>query len=170
MTRHNGRLRSQPRTLEILFGRAISIQNLHKPEPESSEPMSVGKRKARRLSVFVGCVVGAAVTPLTTSAQEPLWGGALVTKIDSIAQATLADGLVSGFSIGVRRGDNLLLAQGYGSADLESAVPAGPHTVYRIGSITKQFTAAAVMQLVDRGVIGLDDPLNKFLPDLMLVK
>ena len=97
--------------------------------------------------------------------QEPLWGGDLVAKIDSLAAANLADGLVSGLSIGVKRGDDLLLAQGYGSADLENSVPAGPHTVYRIGSITKQFTAAAVMQLVDRDVIGLDDPLNKFLPD-----
>ena len=58
MTRHNGRLRSQPRTLEILFGRAISIQNLHKPEPESSEPMSVGKRKTRRLGSLGGIQTG----------------------------------------------------------------------------------------------------------------
>ncbi len=127
--------------------------------------MSFGKTKARGLSVFVGCVIGAAVTPLTTSAQEPLWGGALVTKIDSLAQATLADGLVSGLSIGVKRGPDLLLAQGYGLADLDNQVPAGPHTVYQIGSVTKQFTAAAIMQLVDSGAIGLDDPITKFLPD-----
>jgi len=97
--------------------------------------------------------------------QEPLWGGGLVSKIDSLAAANLADGRVSGFSIGVKKGDDLLLAQGYGLADLDNQVPAGPHTVYGIGSITKQFTAAAILLLADKGVVSLDDPLTKFFPD-----
>ena len=101
----------------------------------------------------------------SAEAQEPLWGGALVEKIDSLAQAVLADGRVSGLSVGVKRGQDVLIAQGYGLADLENQVPAGPHTVYQIGSVTKQFTAAAIMRLVDSGAIGLDDPITKFLPD-----
>lgn len=98
------------------------------------------------------------------AAQRPLSRGDLVGKIDSIAAATLSDGLVSGISIGVKRGADLLLVQGYGYADLENQVPTGPHTVYNIGSITKQFTAAAVMQLVEDGVISLGDSITKFLP------
>ena len=64
----------------------------------------------------------------SAEAQEPLWGGALVEKIDSLAQAVLADGRVSGLSVGVKRGQDVLIAQGYGLADLENQVPAGPHT------------------------------------------
>jgi len=48
---------------------------------------------------------------------------------------------------------------------VELGVEAGAETVYRIGSITKQFTAAAVMQLVESGAIGLDDPMTDYLPD-----
>lgn len=114
---------------------------------------------------FVAVAFGVYGSASTAEAQEPLWGGALVTKIDSLAQATMAYGLVSGLSIGVQRGQDLLLAQGYGLADLDNQVPAGPHTVYQIASITKQFTAAAIMQLVDRGTISLSDPITTFLPE-----
>ena len=76
---------------------------------------------------------------------EPLWGGELVRRIDALAEATLAGGAVAAVSIGVKRGDDLLLAKGYGLADIENDVPATAETVYRIGSITKQFTAASVM-------------------------
>lgn len=104
-------------------------------------------------------------TPSLTSAQEPLWGGQLVHKIDSLAAATLVGGRISGFSIGVMRGQDVLHAQGYGVADLDHGVPAGPHTVYQIASITKQFTAAAILQLVERGRIALDDPITEFFPE-----
>ena len=95
----------------------------------------------------------------------PLWGSALVSKIDSLAGATLDAGRVAAMSIGVRRGDDVLLMKGYGLADIENDVPATAETVYRIGSITKQFTAAAVMQLVEAGAIELDDPMTEYLPD-----
>jgi CubicO group peptidase (beta-lactamase class C family) len=56
--------------------------------------------------------------------------------------------------------------RGYGLANLELNVPATPATVYEIGSITKQFTATAVMMLVEEGKIGLDDPISKYLDGL----
>ena len=96
---------------------------------------------------------------------EPLWGGALVSKIDALAEAALAEGSVAALSIGVQRGGDVLLVKGYGLADIENDVPATSETVYRIGSITKQFTAASVMQLVEAGQIGLDDPMTEYLPD-----
>lgn len=94
-----------------------------------------------------------------------LWGDELVGKIDSLAEATLADGMVASLAIGVKHGDDLLMAKGYGMADLENAVPAKAETVYRIGSITKQFTSAAIMQLFEEGKIGLDDSMTRYLPD-----
>jgi D-alanyl-D-alanine carboxypeptidase len=113
----------------------------------------------------VAAVLVSSGFPRGATGQEPLWGGKLVAKIDSLAAATLLDGRVSGFSVGVARGNAILMVEGYGFADLDNLVHAGPHTVYRIGSITKQFTAAAIMQLVDRGAIRLDDPLTRFMPD-----
>src|SRR5439155_16678032 len=56
--------------------------------------------------------------------------------------------------------------RGYGLADLENQLPVTPQTVFRIGSITKQFTSAAVMQLVEQGKINLDDDITKYLPTI----
>ena len=50
-------------------------------------------------------------------------------------------------------------------ADLENDVPVAPETVFRLGSITKQFTAAIVLQLAEEGALGLDDPIGRLLPD-----
>lgn len=68
-------------------------------------------------------------------------------------------------SVAVARGDHLIVEEGVGSADLEWKAPAGGSTVMRIGSLTKQFTAAAIMKLHEQGKIGLDDPISKYLPD-----
>ena len=51
-------------------------------------------------------------------------------------------------------------------ADLENSIPATAHSVYRIGSVTKQFTAAAVMQLVEQGRLTLDDSIGSYLAGL----
>jgi D-alanyl-D-alanine carboxypeptidase len=90
----------------------------------------------------------------------------VVRTIDSLATAALRDGPIAGLSVAVVRGSDTLVMKGYGYADLEHDVAATAHTVYRIGSITKEFTAAAVMQLVEQGRIGLDDSLAKHLPDV----
>jgi CubicO group peptidase (beta-lactamase class C family) len=96
---------------------------------------------------------------------SPLWGSALVSRIDDLAASVLETGSVAGMSIGVQRGGDVLVTKGYGFADIENDVPATAETVYRIGSVTKQFTAAAVMQLVESGAIDLDDPMTVYLPD-----
>jgi len=88
----------------------------------------------------------------------------LTAQIDSMAAAALAAWPAVGLSIAVLRGRDTIVLKGYGRADLENDLPATARTVYRIGSITKQFTAAAVMQLVEQGKISLDDTIQKFLP------
>ncbi len=89
----------------------------------------------------------------------------LLTQIDAVVAQAMADGPIAGVSIGVRQGGETIVAKGYGFADLENDVKATEHTVYRIGSITKQFTATAVMLLVEDGELSLDDELTTFLPD-----
>lgn len=98
-------------------------------------------------------------------AQERVRGGVLVGRIDSIADAVLRAAPAASFALGVRQGDDIILMRAYGYADLENGVPATVETVYRIGSLTKQFTAAAVMKLVGTGLIELDAPVTRYLPD-----
>ena len=89
----------------------------------------------------------------------------LVSQIDSLATAALRNGPVAGMSVAVVKGRDTLVMKGYGFADVENDVPATASTVYRIGSITKQFTSAAVMQLVEQGKVSLDDDITKYFPN-----
>jgi CubicO group peptidase (beta-lactamase class C family) len=67
-------------------------------------------------------------------------------------------------SVAVGRGDRVLLEEGAGIADLEFDVPANAQTMFRIGSVTKQYTAAGIMKLVERGKLGLEDDVRKHVP------
>ena len=84
---------------------------------------------------------------------------------DSLAESVVRSGAVAGLSIAVLRGNDTLVMKGYGSADLENDVPATAQTVYRIGSVTKQFTSVAIMQLVQQGKLSLDDEITKYVPN-----
>ncbi len=65
----------------------------------------------------------------------------------------------------VARGSDIILSKGYGSANLEWDIPNTPATKFRLGSITKQFTAAAILLLEERGKLTLEDPIRKHIPD-----
>ena len=68
-------------------------------------------------------------------------------------------------SVAILKGDSVLLARGYGFAKLEHHVPASDSTVYAVGSVSKQFTAAAIVLLSQQGRLKLDDPITRYLPE-----
>jgi CubicO group peptidase (beta-lactamase class C family) len=84
--------------------------------------------------------------------------------MEQLIQARVADKSFMG-AVLVARGDQVLLSKGYGSANLEWNVPNTPATKFRLGSVTKQFTAAAVLLLAERGKLALQDPVRKHWPD-----
>ena len=59
----------------------------------------------------------------------------------------------------------MALSKGYGLANLEWDIPNSPSTKFRLGSITKQFTAASILLLEERGKLKTDDPVKKYMPD-----
>lgn len=71
---------------------------------------------------------------------------------------------IPGLVIGVVHDQELVWARGFGVSDLETRAAVTPRTVFRLGSITKLFTATAVMQLRDAGQLRLDDPVSTYLP------
>ncbi len=71
---------------------------------------------------------------------------------------------IPGLSIAILEGNKIIYARGFGFRDLSSGLPATPRTLYGIGSVTKSFTAIAIMQLVEEGKIDLDDPVEKYIP------
>lgn len=112
----------------------------------------------------VVAVVLAIIVPCHPAAAQRPPRAETVARLDSLARALAAGGRTPGLSVFVLHGGDTLLLRGYGHANLEDGVPATPRTLFRIGSLTKQFTAAAVMQLVQEGRISLDDTIQRFLP------
>jgi D-alanyl-D-alanine carboxypeptidase len=90
---------------------------------------------------------------------------AFVAAVDALAAEALERGPVAGLSIAVFAGGREVLARGYGFADVEARVPATKDTSYPVASVSKPFTAAAILRLADQGRLGLDDPLRRFFPD-----
>ncbi|MGB8731294.1 MAG: serine hydrolase domain-containing protein, partial [Candidatus Sulfotelmatobacter sp.] len=72
---------------------------------------------------------------------------------------------IPGLALLVSRSGRTVRAEGFGMANVELQVPVKPQTVFQSGSVGKQFTATAVMMLVEEGKVHLDDPLTKYFPD-----
>jgi CubicO group peptidase (beta-lactamase class C family) len=85
-------------------------------------------------------------------------------RIDQLMQRYV--GAVPGASLLVVRDGEALVQRGYGLSDLEAGIEAGPATNYRLASVTKQFTAAAILLLAQDRRLGIDDPVRKWLPSL----
>jgi len=87
------------------------------------------------------------------------------SAIDSLAATYVKSGKVPGLAIGIMHDGEIVLSKGYGLANLEQETQVTPATVFRINSMTKQFTAAGIMLLAERGLLRSDSALAEFLPD-----
>lgn len=85
--------------------------------------------------------------------------------LDDVVRRHMRDEHLVGASVAVVRNGRLVAARGYGFANLELGVRARPETVYRIASMSKQFTSAAIMLLADEGKIDLDRSVRAYLPN-----
>jgi CubicO group peptidase (beta-lactamase class C family) len=90
----------------------------------------------------------------------------LTEKIDKVATDTLARTGVPSASIAIVKDGQIVYVKAYGDARLEPKTPATPQMRYSIGSISKQFTAAAILLLQEQGKLSLDDKVSKYVPDL----
>jgi CubicO group peptidase (beta-lactamase class C family) len=90
----------------------------------------------------------------------------LIEKVDKVATDTLARTGVPSASIAIVKDGRIAYVKAYGDARLDPKTPATPQMRYSIGSISKQFTAAAILLLQEQGKLSLDDKVSKYLPDL----
>ncbi|MEO3993118.1 MAG: serine hydrolase [Desulfurococcaceae archaeon TW002] len=86
-----------------------------------------------------------------------------LTTLENFIQERLTKYRFPGVSIALLRGNEVIYSRGFGFRDITESLPTTPNTNYCIGSVTKAFTAAAIMQLVEKGLISLEDPANKFI-------
>ncbi|MGD0473217.1 MAG: serine hydrolase domain-containing protein [Candidatus Velthaea sp.] len=88
----------------------------------------------------------------------------LAATIDTIVTAALERQHLPGISLAVARAGEILFAGGFGYRNVGEALPADADTIYSIASISKQFTAAAIMRLAERGLLRIDDPVDRYFP------
>jgi len=119
------------------------------------------------LSALAGCArepsteaqVGASPAPAPSPDHTTF-----IAAVDALAAEALTRGSIAGLSIAVFRGGESILARGYGFSDRAAARAASPDTSYPVASVSKMFTAAAILRLADQGNLRLDDPLATFFP------
>ncbi|MFX1411086.1 MAG: serine hydrolase domain-containing protein [Promethearchaeota archaeon] len=114
----------------------------------------------------IGIVIGVlllACAPAQTPTATPI-SPDVISSIDAYLGDLTRGGAFSG-SVLIAQGDTVLLSAGYGMADIESEVPNTPQTRFHIGSVTKQFTALAVLTLQAQGQVDLEDQVCNHVPD-----
>ena len=116
------------------------------------------------LPMLTLAVLSAAIAAEPPAEPTASTAAARVAAVDALMHDY--QGQVPGASVLVLRDGQPLLRRGYGLADLEAGTPASAQTNYRLASVTKQFTAAAILLLAQDGALSLDDPVKRWLPSL----
>src|ERR1700683_2014852 len=126
-----------------------------------------------RRSLFraVACVAVALAINAKAPAQAPSpLSDQTRSQVDQIARQVLESTGVPSASVAVIKDGALAYAHAYGNARLDPPTPATSEMRYKIGSISKQFTATAILMLAEQGKLSLDDPVSRFVPDLTRAK
>jgi CubicO group peptidase (beta-lactamase class C family) len=90
------------------------------------------------------------------------------SKIDSLIEQIMEEEDIPGIAIVIVQGDEIAYCQGYGVANIDSKQPVTTDTLFDLASLTKSFTALAVLLMEDQGLIDIDDPLQKYLPNFQI--
>ena len=108
----------------------------------------------------------AAALPIASARAQtsaPLSKDAVAARVDSMVRAYMDAKGPASVSVAVSRGDEVLVQRAYGMADVAARRPATPATVYKIGSVSKQFTAVLILEQVERGRLALTDSIGRHL-------
>jgi CubicO group peptidase (beta-lactamase class C family) len=122
---------------------------------------------SRLQNILASVLLSALLTTTSAAAQNiNTIDAALRDRIDRIARQVLEQTGVPSASVAIVQHGKLVYTHAYGDARLQPRIPATPEMRYSIGSISKQFTAAAMLLLQEEGKLSLDDPVGKYLPGL----
>jgi CubicO group peptidase (beta-lactamase class C family) len=102
---------------------------------------------------------------VTGALMQARQGDPTSAQVDTVVEAQRKAQKIPGVSLAVCRDGKIVKARGYGVANVEWDIPVTPETIFQTGSVGKQFTATAVMMLVEEGKLGLDDKIAKFIPE-----
>jgi serine beta-lactamase-like protein LACTB len=117
----------------------------------------------RRMMLSGSALVAATATPALAQSSRDKTGG---IRADAVAKALMTASPAPALSVAIARPTGVVWAKAYGKADLQLDVAATPAHVFGLGSVSKMIAVAAAARLVSRGVLDLDTPIVKWLPDL----
>jgi CubicO group peptidase (beta-lactamase class C family) len=120
-----------------------------------------GKQRRSLWLILLVALLSIVALPFTDSAHADN----LTSKLDAMLEQTYNPD-EPGVSVIVRSKGKVLLEKGYGLANLEHNIKINKDTVFRLGSITKQFTAVAILMLAEQGKLSLDDTLKQYIPEM----
>lgn len=87
-----------------------------------------------------------------------------IAALEQFVQERMGRTKLAGLSLALIKGDEIIYQRGFGLRSLEQGLPATPESLYGIGSVTKSFTCLAILQLQERGLLSVDDAVEKYLP------
>lgn len=119
-----------------------------------------------KLNLLVICLTICFLATVSSAQQITKADHVAAAKIDRVVNEQMLANKIPGVSLAVLRKGKIVLLKSYGLANVEHQVPVKPETIFQSGSIGKQFTAAAVMILVQENKLSLDDKISKYFPDL----
>ena len=124
----------------------------------------------RLRAAAVSCLILLVPTSLFAQPKPPDDLHSVIAALDKKATEMAQDPKAASFTLALVRPSGLVWTKSYGYADIAAKKPADANTVYRVGSITKQFTALMLLQLVHEGKVRLSDPVEKYFPEIHLVQ
>jgi len=147
-------------------GRLGLAEQQTKQSPRGSRPRTVHRLPIHAVIAVLALALAAAVAG-SARAAAPELGPATNARIDRFIEEQMDARRAPGFAVGIVRGSEVVHQRGFGSAD-GSGRPVTVDTPFVLGSVTKSFTALAVMQLVDAGKVSLEAPISRYVPELRL--
>jgi len=159
--------------------RSPQAGSLHSSEHSRAERCSLTEMTRLRISIALVVAVLASSVPLSAERKglvEALASSPaarkrvarpseLPAKLDALLATHLARPL-PGFSVTVMRGDSVIYAKGMGYSNVANSTAVWSESMFQVGSVTKQFTAAAIMRLAEQGKLSVDDEVTKYIPEL----
>lgn len=118
----------------------------------------------RKAAIIITLILIAGITLPAAAATQSQTPAPLTAQLDQLLSSVYKTG-EPGAALIIMKDGQVLARKAYGMADLELGIPLEPDMVFRIGSMTKQFTAVSILMLMEQGKLALSDPITKFLPD-----